>query len=135
MNGRDIRKIGFAVVEEGGFRDLEVVDCGPSAYLKQLDAYLKRRSFLLDDVDLFYVVVGPGSPTALRASLSIVNTIAWVREIPVVAVEQGGDDEDSDTLEELMGGYEQVDMSTYFAEPVYGRGPGVTVSTKDRLRQ
>ena len=57
--------------------------------LPGLDRLLKENGKSWDDVGGVFVVKGPGSYTSLRVGITIANTIAWVRKIPMWTTDLG----------------------------------------------
>jgi tRNA threonylcarbamoyladenosine biosynthesis protein TsaB len=87
--------IGVAGVEislESGTAQVLAVDEAPDAralssrLLESLDRVLEHTGWNLDSVGALAVGLGPGSWTGLRVTLSVVKTLAQVREIPLVGV-------------------------------------------------
>ncbi len=51
-----------------------------------LDEFLAKNQITLDDIDVFGVVVGPGSFTGIRIGLSVIKMFAYVKQAKCVAV-------------------------------------------------
>lgn len=54
--------------------------------LPYIDSLLTEYSCLLEDLDCIAISIGPGSFTGLRVGVSVVQSIAWAQQLPVVAV-------------------------------------------------
>lgn len=83
--------------------------------LKQVDEFLAGRDISLDDVKGLFVFQGPGSFTGLRIGLTVINTLAYAKTIPVVGAM--GDDWKEQAVSRLKAGEnDQVVMPFYGAE-------------------
>ncbi len=134
VNGQDIRRIVFGLAKNGEVQAVRSFDVGPEGDLGVLDGFLGAHKCALDELTRIITVVGPGSATALRSSLSIVNAIAFAREIPIVPIEQGTDEQDIDSFTHALS--TSADQSTTdFAYPKYSTNPKITFSTRDALRR
>lgn len=131
VNGQDINQLVIANAEDPS--SLRTVAVGPEGYLKTIDAFLKGAQAHPTDIEELFVVVGPGSPTALRGILSIVNTMKFVYQIPSVAIRKEQSEQDLDTLESLRAKKGDQVEHTIYLEPIYASGPKITASGKDQL--
>lgn len=129
INGQDIRRLVLGIKEAGGWR-VRVFDIGPEGYLKTFQSWLTEHNLSPRDINSMWVVVGPGSATALRTCLSIVNTLHFVLETDLIRLEKPAEQSDEEFL--LMKSDDQKISST-FLDPVYTRAPRITFSTKDVL--
>jgi len=77
----------------------------------------------LSAVTAIGVKSGPGSYTGLRIGLSVLNTLAEARDVPIVGAT--GDDWQSECLSRLRSG-----QSDRIVMPVYGGDPHVTIPRK-----
>ncbi len=55
--------------------------------LPMVDSLLEDAKLTLDDIDYLALSIGPGSFTGLRISLSIVQGLAYAKDIPVIGVD------------------------------------------------
>ncbi|MFA6017882.1 MAG: hypothetical protein WCT28_00815 [Patescibacteria group bacterium] len=76
------------------------------------------------------VVLGPGSATALRSTLAIVNAFAFARSIPIFGVSLEKDADDRTILVALRDA-----KSIPMARPIYAYAARITASNKDALRR
>lgn len=131
LNGQDIRQLVLGDLEAGS---VEVFSADPGEYLSLVDNFLKSKKVSLDDVKALAAVVGPGSPTALRASLAIVNTLTFVNQRRAISLEKDpglADDEfikSLDIAKLLSKGAETL-------KPLYLHEPKITVSARDNLKR
>ncbi len=106
-----------------GLKVVEVseVKTRPEGILEALLNYLHEHELEPEDLEGIVVVVGPGSSTALRAGLSVVNTIAFVQKLPVLSLSNAK----KKPLKELLA---SVDLwkTDIFALPYYEREPHIT---------
>ncbi len=119
VNGQDIRQLVVADVEQG---EPTIVETEPEGYLKVLARYL-------DDVSEIYAVVGPGSATALRSILTILQTVHFVQGTPLFAIEKEPDEDDTSTIARAQADATPVDTLV----PIYQHSPRITISHKDAL--
>lgn len=131
VNGQDINRL--VIADLGDRASVVVKEVGPEAYLATIDTYLKERNVHPADVTQLYVVVGPGSPTALRASLSILNTMKFVYQIETISLKKDPKEPDEQTLLKIRSNDAQVIEQPGYMEPIYTSGPKITVSNKDAL--
>ena len=77
------------------------------------------------------VVRGPGPFTAIRAALVIANTIAWIKNIPVIGIIRTKKIDPAEIPQALWG------RATTYQQPVrpwYGRQPNITRPKKNPKR-
>ncbi|MFH1632296.1 MAG: hypothetical protein ABIA47_04780 [bacterium] len=132
VNGQDIEHVIIGVVGMEKEIPLRIVDVGPEQFLKALDKFLSDAKKGVRDIKKIFAVVGPGSPTALRTILTILNTISFVQGAELYAVEKKPHEQDIDTLR----GVKEKKIPTSkvrVLEPIYTHRPKITLSTKDRL--
>lgn len=97
--------------------------------LPSLDRLLKEAKKSWDDVEGVFVVRGPGSYTSLRVGITIANTIAWVRKIPMWGAELVGKPF-GQTVSSLD--FTQLKKSEQ-VEPLYAAPPKITLRNKDNV--
>lgn len=97
------------------------VETRPEGILQALLTYLEERHLHPDNLDGIVVVTGPGSGTALRTGMAIINTIAFVYHLPLVAV-SNAEGKDIEHLLSVM----DLSKTTDFAVPTYDREPRIT---------
>lgn len=116
IDGSDIRRLVVATSEE-----TRTFDSGPEGYLAAISTMVEPEA-----LEGIIVVQGPGSATALRASLSIANTLAMTQRIPLYGVQSG-----TSYASALLA----LPEPKPFLEPIYGAEAQITVSKKDQLRR
>lgn len=130
VNGGDIAKIGLGLLQDDRSAFVEApeyVPASPEEFLRTIDAYLQKHSAQINGI---VVVRGPGSATALRTTLSIVNTFAFTRSLPIFGVSLPKDADDRMVLVELVRA-----TPIPLARPMYAQPARITVSKKDALRR
>lgn len=131
VNGQDIATFVLGLVDED--IRLESFSLGPEKYLKTIDTFLGDKNLSLEAVEGIVLVTGPGSATALRASLSIANSLHYAKRIPLYSVEKDQEVIDKEFLtRELIDELQPLDTDA-FASPVYANDPRITASNKDAL--
>jgi tRNA A37 threonylcarbamoyladenosine modification protein TsaB len=133
VNGSDIARLVLGVLNDDRSAflvDPKVFDVSPEQFLSTVDTFLGSYTLPPTPHTLTGIVsvLGPGSATALRTSLTMVNTFAFAKSIPVFGVElaRGADDRS------VLVGLHDV-PSIPMARPVYANPANITVSTKDAL--
>ncbi len=119
IDGTDIGRLVFALWKDDVVTTPQVFFEGvvePEGYLAAIVALVD-----FDMVTRIVVLDGPGSATALRASLAIANTIGFANSIPVMGVDKG-EDWRSKTWDDAR-----------YAFPVYAHEPRITPRKKDAL--
>lgn len=133
VNGQDISRFVLAL-ERAGTIVWGGGEVRPEEFLKTLDAFLVDQKITINDIDRVYLVAGPGSATALRASLSIVNTLSFVANIEIIKVEKKPEEMDEKVFERVLLDADLVVSDTYI-RPIYAHEPRITKTNKDRLRR
>jgi len=126
VNGQDIAKIIVGSVDDGMLVTHEVETEG---FLEAIHTFVREQGEGYNNLEGIYVVVGPGSATALRSSLTIVQTIHFVEGTPLFAIEKMPEASDQDTIKQAIEHGELVDTLT----PIYQHSPRITISKKDAL--
>lgn len=131
LNGSDLSQLALADLDSE--ESLKAIKTPPEGYLKLIDEFLKESNTLPADLEAIYVVTGPGSATALRTMLSIVNTIKFAFNTKVFSVQKNLDEQDSVTIKNLLNKNVDQNADEAFAQPIYESGPRITASKKDNL--
>ncbi|MBU1019122.1 MAG: tRNA (adenosine(37)-N6)-threonylcarbamoyltransferase complex dimerization subunit type 1 TsaB [Patescibacteria group bacterium] len=96
--------------------------------LPYLKDSLEESGLTFDDLTGLFVVRGPGSFTALRVGITIVNTLAFILKIPIYSLKT---DEITGPLAESLL---EMDFSKMkkedIVEPYYDKPPKITPSKK-----
>ncbi|MBI2551516.1 hypothetical protein HYV73_04240 [Candidatus Uhrbacteria bacterium] len=127
IDGHDIRWIFFAIIAEGGggrgeVKGMQQVFAEPEGFLGALDGFLNRQGEKLPDVDALYAVPGPGSFTACRTSIALVNGIAWTRSLPLFSIPPLS----APTVEDVRDALAQAKPVLLPLAPAYDRPPTIT---------
>ncbi len=131
VNGQDIGTFVLGLIGDKVL--LESFDVGPEQYLATIESFLHTHHLTIDDVSGILLVTGPGSPTALRGTHAIVNTLHFTNRIPVFVLEKDANVPDGDVVtKEHVSALSPLPEGT-FAKPIYARGPRITASKKDAL--
>lgn len=99
--------------------------------LPGLDRLLKEAGKSWEDVGGVFVVRGPGSYTSLRVGITIANTIAWIRKIPMWGAESvvpGQHYRDGEkTFAQTVSSLDFTQLKkTEQVEPLYAAPPRIT---------
>ena len=132
VNGQDILRLILGNVESG---NLSVHEGEPHTYLASMNTYLEQHGLDLKNAEELHVVIGPGSATALRAILSIMNSIHFVKEIPIHGYEKSPEISDEDCIRDIrLGRMTPIDSEAWL-KPTYAYAPRITPSKKDQLNR
>lgn len=132
IDGSDIRLLTLVAFAHGAPRRSrpkwretarEEAAVGPESFLASITHFVP-----LEEIEGIVIVQGPGSATALRASLAIANTLAMTNGIPLCGVKKGEAWESALAPDGLHAPVDHL-------EPVYAANAIITPSTKDHLRR
>jgi hypothetical protein len=123
ISSQDIKKLTIGLVQNGVLEQMQHFVSSPEQHLYFLDKQLRDWGVAIRDVVGIYVVTGPGSFTASRVSITIANTIAFARGIPVFVL-TNPDRLPFDEL--LLQAIKKGVKPCVFAVPFYDRPPGIT---------
>jgi len=124
IDGSDIAKLelGHVVIDNDNLRwriePRKVFAVRPEQYLATIDEYIGQ-----EEIESIWAVTGPGSATALRTSLTIVNSLSLAKNIPVYGLQLGED-------WTVVAPHQ---MPSSMLLPTYHHDPVITVSTRDSL--
>jgi hypothetical protein len=126
LNGQDIRRLVLGIINVGADPGIgpAVFECDPDEYLAVIAKYLQSLGKSINDLEGLAVVVGPGSPTALRSSLAIAGTLALARQIPTYSIEKDPAVDDSVFVKTLD--LDTLQASVGPLKPIYLRPPNIT---------
>ena len=86
ISAQDINELMVGLVDDHSLIQEKVVQSDPESFLLEIVELLQEWSISFKDLTAIIVVLGPGSPTSLRVTVTIANTIGFVREIPVIGL-------------------------------------------------
>lgn len=121
ISAQDIQRITFGLVQDQALFFEKTFEAAPEQYLLSLDTFLSEQKLSSTDVSRIMIVNGPGSFTASRVSVTIANTLAFARSIPIVSFENPDRLSLTELLMQIGSREEQV-----FAVPAYDRPPNIT---------
>ncbi len=131
VNGQDIRKLVVGEVNETNFVDVPFVyDREVGKELALIERFLAARHASIQEILAIITVRGPGSATALRGTLSLLNTLAMSLQIPFYEVQKDPNEQDTDDV--LRRGTLAHNQTVL---PLYLHEARITTSTKDSLRR
>lgn len=131
VNGQDIGALTLGLLSEAPV--LETFSVGPEQFLASLDTFLQKHAIELRQLEGVIVIKGPGSATALRGILAIMNTLAFTSEMKLFGYEKPK--EQSDLV--FVQGLDLSSLPEAQNElvPVYAHGPRITATNRDALRR
>lgn len=132
VNGQDIERLVLGMVGE---KAVEIFSVSPDAFLATVRDFLVQRHASLDDVKAIVCVRGPGSATALRVSLSMVQALAFAKEIRLIPIEKDPKASDESVFQAITEAWVAVQPVTEFMTPFYTHAPQITVAKRDQLKR
>lgn len=132
VNGQDIERLVLGMVGE---KTVEPFLVAPDVFLRTVRDFLVQRHASLDDVKTIVCVRGPGSATALRVSLSMVQALAFAKEIRLVPVDKDPKDSDESVFQAITEVWIAAQPVTEIVTPLYTHAPQITVAKRDQLKR
>lgn len=132
LDGSDIGQLVLGLLADDRASFLvgpKTIVCRPEEYMLHVDAFLNDH-VSQEHISGIAVILGPGSATALRASLAFANTFAFTRSIPMYGVRHDPSLDLLSVLSDLSDA-----QSVPLLRPVYANAVPITQSTKDTLRR
>ena len=122
---QDIKKLSLAWWQDGVIIDEQDYRVEPDEHLTVLQDFLLKNKKNIKDVQKIFVVVGPGSFTASRISVTLANILAWAKGLLIFPFEN----KDEKTLKQILS---EQDLETLAWQkppvlPVYNRAPNITL--------
>ena len=103
LRAQDLYWMSVALIEDDGTILKEKrMDSRPETILSFLWIFLEEQKVDWKKIKSLWIVNGPGSFTALRQSLTIVNSIAFVHSLPVKSVQAKSDETDRSVFNRLL---------------------------------
>lgn len=130
MRGTDIGRISWWLLADERVLEYVTLEARPEEYLASLEHFLNKAQRSLADIQGLVIVNGEGSAAALRASVTLGNTLAWTRQWSIETITLPATADDSTVLA-AIGGACLVNL----AQPVYQNAPHITVATHDALKR
>lgn len=132
VDGREIASLGIGFAKKTGnawvFEDFTVEKASPEDFLQKIECAIANTNHHIDGI---IVCAGPGSATALRSSLGILNTIAFTRSIPLYSLVS----QEKNAKAALHSALNDLPQPTPYCEPIYLHEPRITTTKKDALRR
>jgi len=125
---QDIKFISLAWWREGEIIDNQDFSVEPDDHLSVLQDFLDKNKKNLKDIDGILVITGPGSFTASRVSVTLVNILAWAKDLSIITLENPN----KKTLLELLSenNLKTLNWQKTPVLPVYNRSPNITIKKK-----
>lgn len=102
------------------------LDTRPESILNAVVNFLAEQAIPWDNIGSIAVVDGPGSFTALRSALTIVNTMAFTRTISLACAHAKPEEADAVVMQRLA----RARARQSFVVPHYGRPAHITKAKK-----
>lgn len=129
IGGFDIK---YLLIGDADADEVKKIACEPDEYLKNIVSFLGDNDAELADISEIHALIGPGSATALRASLSVVNTLSYAMDIPMKGYSVPENWEESSIFGMIKASEAQTEWPLV---PVYQHAPRITISHKDQLQR
>lgn len=132
VNGQDIKRIVLGIVGEEG---AEMIEVGPDGFLGAIHAFLDKRAISLNEIKTIVCVRGPGSATALRVSLSLVQALAFAKKISLVSVEKDPSASEQEAFHRVTPSWLAQQSPVEAIVPLYAHAPQITAAKRDHLKR
>jgi 1-aminocyclopropane-1-carboxylate deaminase/D-cysteine desulfhydrase-like pyridoxal-dependent ACC family enzyme len=122
---QDLREAAFGLWKDGVLREEHKAVIPPEQLLANLNQCLQNWKTKMEDIDAVAVVTGPGSFTSARLSVTLANSIAFVRGVPVIELPNPA----RETLVQLVARLNSLlalAKPDVYAKPLYDRPPHIT---------
>ncbi len=120
---QDIGEMSLGYRNEHGEIFEESFSIAPEQYLQTIETFFSKHQISLEKIKRIFVVPGPGSFTASRVSVTIVNTIAFTQNIPVISLPNP----EKQSFSQLLEGIRDLPTKeSPFVLPLYDRPPMIT---------
>ena len=86
ISAQDINELTVGLVDGQSFVRETVVESDPEHFLVKIQNALQEWETKFEDLKGVVVVLGPGSPTSLRVTVTIANTIGFAKDVPVIGL-------------------------------------------------
>ncbi len=86
LSAQDINQLTVGLIDGQSLVQERTVEADPEEFLQEIDRALHEWSVGFDQIDGVAVVRGPGSPTSLRVTVTMANTIGFVHQLPVAGL-------------------------------------------------
>jgi hypothetical protein len=126
VNGQDISHITVGDIERD---ELITVETETEGFLQVINTFVRKRIDSYDQLQAIFAVTGPGSATALRSVLSILQTIHFVEGTQLFALEKDPSEDDVKAMSRATSDAQSVETLI----PIYQHSPRITISKKDAL--
>ncbi len=126
IRAQDIAWTTIGLSEHGRVKVSGRVDSRPETILNAVLDFLRREKTDLQAIDSIGIVRGVGSFTSLRNSLTFVNTVQYVRDLPIAGVVAGLTEADRTVLGRLA----RARATKKTLQPSYGRKAMITKSKR-----
>ena len=131
LSAQDIDSAEFGLLDaEGHLFSFEKLAVPPEKYLSSMVEFLDRQAVSLDSLKGIVVVSGPGSFTATRLMVTIANTLAFTKQLPIVGVENSAR-QSGDELIRDFGLIWIKQKADGFVMPIYDRPPHITIKKQN----
>lgn len=138
VNGQDIKKFVLGCLDDRHGQPVfvhgpEMCEREIGDEIRMIERALEKWGVDPGGIEGVVAVRGPGSSTALRTTLSLLNAWTWARGIAMYPVEKAIEIDDGDAF---VGARHAVPVRRVpFAIPLYAHDPRITVSKRDALRR
>ena len=122
LNPSDIYSFEVGITEKNKLVQHSHHETGPEDFLSLLIKDLEVWDVKVDNLEAVVVIEGPGSATALRAGVTIANSIGFAKDIPVIGIPRVDGLQARELIEQNINTIIEK-LNTKFTPlfPVYGR--------------
>jgi len=132
LAAQDISRMEAGLLNsEGRLISFQNFSVPPERYLVTVNQFLIDNSVSLESLKKIVVVSGPGSFTSTRIIVTIANSLAFTKSLPIIGVENSTKQCSEDIIREF-GLFWAEQKTTEFVSPVYDRPPHITIKRSER---
>lgn len=126
LRAQDLHELEIGLSQNGKLIFCSTHLVSPESYLSTIAKVLKNKHVSTNELTGIFVVTGPGSFTASRISITIANTLAFAKGVPVFAVKNQNFRPIEKFHDEVLS---EPLQSESFVQPYYAQPPHITQPT------
>ncbi|MFH1766749.1 MAG: hypothetical protein ABH826_01505 [Patescibacteria group bacterium] len=133
LNGQDISRLVLVDIDDE--TSVYTHQGEPESFLEAIIKFLHSRDRVLKEVKEIYTVVGPGSATSLRTTVTILNVLAFAHKIILFGFKKEKDEQDIGSVRAIVENKINFVQQGTQLIPIYENSPKITESTRDALKR
>lgn len=131
LAAQDISRMEAGLLDSGGrLISFQNFLAAPEKYLATAAQFLFDHSTLLDSLEKIVVVSGPGSFTSTRIIVTIANSLAFAKSLPIIGVDNSARQNGEDLIRESGSSWAEQKIDGFVC-PIYDRPPHITIKKQN----